>query len=176
MLKLEDFKDKIGTRYTITNGDLTESPEGEFTCSRSFAKGSIYVTDVNVSIIPINYLGYAYKLRQTDCVSLVTSWLKDNLGFDFMEYYKKLDEKKFLYYYKNGMVLYFQDHPEQFKQVHNLGDMDVGDVVVYAYDGKKVSHIGVYLGNNKILHHMPKKLSNIDEIDITKVLGVFKVI
>lgn len=175
-LSYEDYKDKVGTKYTITEGRLVEDPEGEFTCSRSFSRGSIYINDFTVYLIPIGYLGFEYKLRQTDCVSLCADWLRDNRGFDLVEHYKKYDKDKFLEYYHNGMVSFFQDNPDQFSQISDFEQLAEGDVVVYSYDGRAVSHIGIYLEGNKILHHLPRGLSCVDLIDTTKILGAFRVL
>jgi cell wall-associated NlpC family hydrolase len=59
-----------------------------------------------------------------------------------------------------------------FVQVETL---QVGDSLVYENGLPSLgNHVGVYLGENKILHHIPNKLSSIDLLDNTKILGIFR--
>ena len=55
-----------------------------------------------------------------------------------------------------------------------VSDYQEGDCLVYKYREAVISHAGVYLSNNKILHHLPDKLSCIDAVDSSKILGGYR--
>ena len=52
--------------------------------------------------------------------------------------------------------------------------MQKGDMLVYDSVPNTISHIAIYLGDNKVLHHMPNKLSSVDILDNTKVKGIYR--
>ncbi|CAN5572648.1 NlpC/P60 family protein [soil metagenome] len=55
---------------------------------------------------------------------------------------------------------------EQCKQI-SKGNLEEGDLVFFKIDGDKISHIGVYLQNNKFVHATTKKGVMIDDLDET---------
>jgi hypothetical protein len=167
------YSDKIGTRFNIVEGNLVEAENGMFPVTESFQSPSIYVNklDKKVSLIsPKNsYIGRTYGLRQADCVAICFSWHDDNKGTDLMKIYKNTPNREFYNYYLEGMAPWFLTHG--FQEVQT---MEIGDMLVYENVPETISHIAIYLGNNKILQHMPNKLSGVDTLDSSKVRGIYR--
>lgn len=175
-MEFQDFIDKIGSRYTITEGDLVESVTGEFVVSETFAINTIYLNRLNKTCNLItnkdSYIGRPYKLRVSDCINLVTSWLDNNLNTNYNKVYDNTSRKDLLKYLNEGMDGWFEING--FTKV-TTDSIKIHDCIIYNWGGHAVSsHIGVYVGDNKILHHIPNKLSCIDTIDNNKILGAYR--
>lgn len=179
MLDYDLYKDKSGTRFAIVNGDLVEDPSGALIVSNTLVPMSIYLnssTKTASLVIPRNqYIGREYKLRANDCITLCAEWLDSNKQLDksLVKYYANLSNAKVIDLLRTGLVDFLVE--VGFHTV-NTADATVGDLLLYNYkpEGVTYAHIGVYLGNEKILHHIPKKLSSIDTVDGTQILGVYR--
>lgn len=174
-MKYEDYIDKIGLSYDIVEGRLVEASNGVFTVSTTLAHNTIYVNkfDKTVALVtePDSWLGRKYTFRDSDCVALSASYYDSIHGTDLSNFYKSFSYIQWLDYYKNGMVTWFEDHnfPEVPKE-----EIQPYDFLVYAYNGQARSHIAIYVGDNKILHHLPRRYSGYDQLDPTKILGVYR--
>lgn len=60
---------------------------------------------------------------------------------------------------------YFEDNwaKEGFTEV-DWADIDVGDVVMFNIASDKVNHVGVYIGNDTVLHHLYGRLSGTETL------------
>lgn len=167
------FADKIGAKFDIVEGKLTESENGQFTVSETFGNFVIYLNKLNKTaniIVPQKaYVGRSYRLRYTDCITLFAEWLDDHYGSGFGNIYTKLSNKEFYRYYTAGMGLWYEDNG--FTKVTSP---ETGDSIVYEHAPNVISHVGIYVGDDKILHHMPKKLSCIDSLDYSKIIGIYR--
>lgn len=173
-MNYNDFYNKIGTRYNIVLGHLSEDIDGMLTVSDNFAYSNIiYVNHSNKTVSLViareEYVGRSYSLRKRDCISLIAEWLTNNTDKDFNKVYSKISNKDFMEYYKKGIDIWFEENG--FTQVT---DPIQGDCVVYAYKPAVISHAGIYINQNKLLHHIPYTLSSIDSIDYSKVLKVYR--
>jgi hypothetical protein len=172
-MEFQKFINKIGARYSIVNGDLTESSTGEFVVSEVFGYNTIYLNKIQKTceLIPDPklYIGIPYVLRRTDCITLVTTWLDTYRQGNFGDVYSKISRKDWMHYYKNGMKYWFLDNG--FKEVAELKE---GDCLVYEHLPKVISHIGVYIEPNKILHHIPSKLSCLDTLNKSLIIGAYR--
>jgi hypothetical protein len=173
-MNYDDYINKIGTRYNIVLGKLVESTEGQLVVSDNFtASNIIYVNKLNRTVelvIPKElYIGRSYHLRKSDCISLIAEWLTNNTQTDFNKIYSKISNKVFMEYYKNGIDTWFEQNG-----FYQVPTPIVGDCIVYAYKPAVISHAGIYLENNKILHHIPYLLSSIDDIEAEKILKVYR--
>lgn len=169
----EYFKNKIGSKFNIVEGELVEAENGIFTVSETYSNYVIYLNKQNKTynlIAPLkSYIGRPYVLRKLDCVTLMFEWLGDENNKDLSSIYTKTSRKDFFKYYKEGMSLWYEDNG--FLKV----DTPIrGDCIVYEYKPKAVSHVGIYLGEDKFLHHLPYKLSCIDTLDRSKIIGVYR--
>ena len=172
----EYYLNKLGCKYSLIRGEFVEDINGIFTVSTEFKQYSIYLNTQNSTCTPIapnkSYLAREYKLRRSDCISLVFEWLDDNYKLNLTKVYKDTTTKGFLKYYTSGMYLWYEDNG--FTKVN---DISIGDSIIYgdSITGQVYNnHIGVCVGKDKILHHLPTRYSSIDVIDYNKVLGCYR--
>lgn len=171
-LNYNEFLEKIGSKYDIVNGVLVESDTGVLTVSKNFEQYTIYLNTLSKSvslIIPEKaYIGRFYLLKKSDCIKLVNEWLDDKLKTtNYLERYKNTDNRTFKKYYSEGVKHAYLDN--SFVEVDSQS-VSVNDVIVY---GNK-NHVAVCVDTNRILHHMPGKLSCYDQLDTEKILGVYR--
>lgn len=172
----EFFANKINQKFSIVNGLLVEDHSGIFTVSYDFAQYAVYLNRQtktwNIIAPHKSYLARAYVLKRSDCITLFCEWLDDHLHTTFGNIYNTISNREFLKYYKSGMRLWYEDNG--FKEVSNP---IIGDCLVYADSSNEVipnNHVGVCVADNKILHHLPGRLSSIDTIDYTKIIGCYR--
>ena len=172
----EYFANKVGTKFALVRGLFVEDPEGIFTVSHDFKQYAIYLNKQTKTWTPIapekSYLARAYVLKKSDCITLFTEWLDDHAETKFGNIYNNISNKEFLRYYKSGMRLWYEDNG--FTEV---GVPRAGDCLVYGDSVTSVvpiNHVGVCVGNGKILHHLPSRFSSIDNIDYTKIIGCYR--
>ena len=169
----EYFSGKIGSRFNIDNGDLVEAEDGMFLVTETFQSPSIYVNKLERKVSLISpkdsYIGRSYGLRQADCVAICFLWHDDHKGTKLMDIYRHTPNREFYDYYIRGMAPWFLTHG--FEQVET---MQVGDMLVYENVPGTLSHIAIYVGDNKILQHLPNKFSSVDTLEIEKVKGIFR--
>lgn len=175
-MKYEEFVTKLGTRYDIINGELTESPSGLFVVSEEFKDYSIYINKQNLTasiIAPrLSYIAREYKIKVRDCVSLIIDWYKHNRNLDWTIDYNRISISKYLDYYLNGIDGLLIDYG--FTEVADKTNLELGDWLIYKLDDVEVVNTTMYYGNGKILQQLPDKLSSIDPIDFTKVVRVYR--
>jgi len=175
-MKYEDYINKIGLKYNIVEGKLVEDPDnGVFTVSTTLAYNTIYLNKFNKTAElvthPNSWIGRTYKFRKSDCVTLAADYYDSIHNTDLSRWYKNFSHEKWFEYYKIGMSKWFTDHNFIEVPKENLKDYDF---IVYSYNDRAYSHIAIYLGNDKILHHLPQSLSCYDNLDRTKILGVYR--
>ena len=172
-MNYEDYKDKVGERFTFSYGEIVASDTGEVEVTTFPKVNSIYVSHKNkkaqVIVDPKIYIGRQWKLYTSDCVSVAAEYVDDHVGTSL-----KMVRPKKVYdqYFKLGVCQWFEDN--NFLSVA-VDDIQENDFVVYMYEPDVITHTAAYVGNGKILHHLPKKYSSIDLIeDYSKVLGVYR--
>lgn len=172
-MEYKDLQDKVRVRFDIVEGELVESPSGLFIVSKTYQPYSIYLNAHQETFTVIapekSYIGRKYRLRISDCITLFAEWLDDNTGSAFGNIYQNLTNKEFYKYYCSGMCYWYLDNGFTEKQVY-----EHGDVLVYAHAKGIISHVGICIDGDKILHHIPNKYSCLDLIVPEKVIGVFK--
>lgn len=176
MLDYNTFKDKVGTKYTVEWGEFVESEYGEFEVSTSPGVNKIVLAKMQQAAFVSSdlWVGRAWKLKTSDCAALCAAYVDKQFGSNYSEVMRGYSLKKWGEYFHRGMVAWLEDFGMPRVE---LADRQMHDVVVYDYDGDHNMHIGIFLGNDKILHHLPNKFSSIDVIDFTeteKFLGVYR--
>lgn len=175
-MKYEEFVTKLGTRYDIVNGELTESPSGLFVVSEEFKDYSIYINKQNLTasiIVPrLAYIGRQYKLKVRDCVSIIIDWYKHNRNIDWTSDYNRTSISKYLEYYVNKIDNLLIEYG--FIEIADKTNLELGDWLIYKINNGGGVHTAMYYGDNKILQQLPDKLSSIDPIDFTKVVMVYR--
>jgi cell wall-associated NlpC family hydrolase len=124
---------------------------------------SIVLTDTLRSSLVSNakkYIGVSYHYSQSN----------EN-GFDCSGYVK--------YVYGNFGYSLPRSSFDQYKQSRHVKPVEAqpGDLVFFVTRGKKISHVGIYLGNNQFIHSPSKgksvSISNLDELYYKKHLAGF---
>lgn len=178
MLEYKDYENKIGVRFDIVAGDLVENPQGQFIVSYQYAENSIYINKLTKTVglvIPAgSYIGRDYQLRLNDCTSLWTEWLDKRKGTNYYQIYETLSNRDFATWMRVGMCSYFESQP--FTKITDYDTLQEGDCLVYDYAGigNVSSHVGIYIADNKILHHIARKYSSLDVLDKSKILGAYR--
>lgn len=172
-MNYEDYADKIGTRYTFSQGEIVEAADGEIEVSNTARLNTIFINkkDRKATLIvdPKIYIGREWRLFTSDCVSVAAEYLDDHIGTNLKRIRPRREYDK---YFKEGMCQWFKDHG--FIEVMAT-DIQTNDVLVFDYGEGIITHVCVYLGEGKILHHMSNKYSSIDPLDDpSSVLGVFR--
>ena len=108
----------------------------------------------------MKYIGVSYHYSQSN----------EN-GFDCSGYVK--------YVYGNFGYSLPRSSYDQYKQSRHVKAKEAqpGDLVFFVTRGKKISHVGIYLGNNQFIHSPGKgksvSISNLDEVYYKKHLAGF---
>lgn len=103
-------------------------------------------------------IGREYKHGETDCYTLFRDAY--NLSGIELPNFKREDD-----WWDNGQNLYLDNMKSTgFHQIQ-LSEIQLGDVILFALMGEIVNHAAIYVGNNLILHHLPKRLSKRDLLD-----------
>lgn len=181
-LLYDDFINKVGSKFSIVEGELVESPSGLFTVSTQPAPYTIFLginKKVNIITSKDSYIGRAYTRKQhgeyttlaNDCIRLFTEYHDKNVGTNFLEVYRFLNPRDYVEIARKGMSTWFIDN--NFTEV-NIENRSKNDCVVYSYDNKSILHVGVLVDKDLLLHHIPDKLSCIDILVLSKVKGVFR--
>jgi hypothetical protein len=174
-MEYQTFKDKVGIRFDIVEGELVESPSGLFTVSTTYQENSIYLNKLTRQAMLViekgSYIGRSYKLRLSDCTSLWTTWLDSNKGSNYYNVYKTMGNRDFMVWFRAGMCSYFETQP--FVKI-NTDSLQEGDCLVYSFNDIIDSHVGIYIADDKILHHLPNKFSSLDFVDRSKIKGAYR--
>jgi hypothetical protein len=126
------------------------------------------------------WVGKGWQFRKLDCVSLAAEYIDLGLGTNYWEYY--MNEVKGEFYRNHlhsGIAGYFDEHMTDFKIVEDSNDIRKYDVLVYQLwdiDDLQSPHIGVYIGDEKLLTIDPGKMSSEDPLDRNKVIRVYRCI
>lgn len=172
----EYYLNKLGSKFSLVRGEFVEDPQGAFTVTTEFKQYSIYVNKQTKKVAPIaptkSYLARTYVLRKSDCITLMFEWLDDHYNTKYIDFYNSISHRYFLKYYKAGLGCWYED--SGFKKVDIP---QAGDCIVYGDSINEVipnNHVGICVGDNKILHHLPQRYSSIDTIISDKVIGCYR--
>lgn len=101
-------------------------------------------------------VGLPYEEGNQDCYGLFRRYYKDNYGLELENYARPGD---FAHAGLDLIMDYFKD--EGFKLVEaSLHRLELGDAVLCRINGAPLcNHVGVYVGNQMVLHHLYASLS-----------------
>lgn len=168
---------KVNQRLSVSMGELVPSEDGFLTASFSLGQNVVYVDGLrrtSAVVTPKNeYRARSYRLKKNDCVTLVLEWLARERGVThmpdgkktLMEMYSTIDNRSFMSAYKDGAGMMAGDFG--FSQV-DKEDLQVGDVIAIH------NHVAVVVAEGKMLHHLPSKLSSVDDINFALVTEVYR--
>jgi len=117
----------------------------------------IYKIFESKSYIP-NLVGRKFCHGILDCYSIIADYYEVN----FPNLPKLPDPERRINWWKNGENLYLDNYKkENFIEV-SIEKMQKHDVLLMTILSKVPNHGAIYLGENKILHHVDNRLSSID--------------
>jgi hypothetical protein len=169
-LEVDDWVAHIGQKADIVNGEVVLAENGFLEVTENPKSFSVYVdrsSGTAVLIVPKeDWRGRKYRFRVQDCVVLTCLWMDDYCGSDTLSHARQVTRAEYIHLNENGY-----DHILE-KAGYVLQDRapEHGDLLVY----ENHVHIGVCLDGDKILHHLPLKLSCIDPLDPSLILKVFR--
>lgn len=102
--------------------------------------------------------GREYIWHISDCFSFVRDWYKQELGIVIPDFYRQEN------FWEKGQELYL-DNLDSAGFVRDIPFRDIryGDVILFKLTGTAITtHAGVYVGGNRIAHHLKGRLSSYD--------------
>jgi hypothetical protein len=173
------FINTLGSRYNIVSGKFVLDDNGEFlVTNRLLGTGTIYLDTKleTYTVLSDNpFVGLPYILKSQNCAILTAKYLdyakKDGVGYEKLM--KSIPMRRLIYYFRNAVNPLLESIG--FVAV-DVKDIQLYDIIVWQFNKTATSHMGVYLGDNKMIHHIPSMISCIDTIDLNspKVLGVYR--
>ena len=103
------------------------------------------------------YLGRPFVAGITDCYSLVRDFYKEEFGIELTNY------ARYDGWWNDGLNLYVDNFKKEgFYVVDDSEEFLYGDLFLIALNSPVPCHAAIYVGDNKVLHHVQNRLSKID--------------
>ena len=103
-------------------------------------------------------IGRQWVWSITDCWTLVRDWYKEEWGLELKDWERPLSPLEFV------QAPMFDDCWAEagFRELRADEELQVGDAVLMSIADRGLNHVGVYIGNQMILHHFSGRLSSRD--------------
>jgi proteasome lid subunit RPN8/RPN11 len=105
------------------------------------------------------YLDIDFLIGKNDCLSLVENYYNKELNIK-IPYFSREDG----WFNKNGAVIFDNINNAGFFEIEPK-NMKKNDLLFFGEDKKYINHIGIYLGNNLMLHHPRNTKSVIENLN-----------
>ena len=103
------------------------------------------------------YVGRQFVHGSDDCYGLVRDFYKNEFDIELTNYARSDN------WWNCGQDLYMQNFKKE--GFYLLGDLDepqFGDLYLIAFQASVACHAAIYIGENKVLHHVVNRLSKVD--------------
>ena len=102
-------------------------------------------------------LGRPWVWGVTDCWSLVRDWYKEELGLELRDWQRPVSYSNF-----NADPMFERCWAEAGFVEIDFHDLQAGDAILMRLDSPGLNHVGVYIGDQLMLHHIQDRLSSRD--------------
>lgn len=100
-------------------------------------------------------LGRPWSWGSTDCWALVRDWYREVRGIELRDWERPIDPREF-----NLRPMFEGCYSETgFRKLGADENLMPGDLIVMSIGAPTLNHIGVYVGDQQILHHLGNRLS-----------------
>lgn len=106
-----------------------------------------------------NLLGLPYVEGRQDCYGLVRQFYLQVYGINLRNYARPTG------FDHNGLDLIVENFPNEGFYVVTDAELQLGDGLLFGVASDKINHVGVYVGNQQILHHLFNDKSRLDPLD-----------
>jgi proteasome lid subunit RPN8/RPN11 len=103
-----------------------------------------------------SYEGRTYLFGVSDCYTLVRDYYKNEFGIVLGEY-PRIER-----FWEKGLDFFANGYEEQGFKLLIDQEPEVGDLFIMQVGSTIPNHIGIYVGNDQMLHHCQGRLSRID--------------
>lgn len=112
--------------------------------------------DLLVTIEYSHLIGRPFELGRFDCFTIVRDFYRDNFGIEICNYARPKDWSS-----DKVDIMGLAHEREGFSKVENwtIRDLRPGDLLCIAIGTSAPNHFAVYVGDNKIIHHLSNSLS-----------------
>lgn len=159
--RAEDTGRVLAVFHSHPNALATPSQGDRVACEASCLPWHIYALPSQLweSIRPEGYraplIGREYACGILDCYSLIRDWYQQERGVTLLDF-DRTEES-----FKNGDSLYMENFGKAgFSPLEGAETIDVGDVILMQIRAPVPNHGAIYLGADKMLHHMANRLSS----------------
>ena len=97
--------------------------------------------------------GRTYTWHVNDCGSFIRDFYKQEFDIDVPDFYRP--EK----FWEKGLEVYLEAYEKAGFHEIDMVDLEYGDVILFALGSSITTHGAVYIGDNKIAHHLLGRLS-----------------
>jgi hypothetical protein len=166
----------LGQRVNVVLGDLVADENGPLVVSDTLLANSILVSrrkQTAVAITPLR-IAQPYTRMKNDCISLSARFMDELTGTKkYTTRYRQITVREYLANLGGGAADYIL---ELGLQEVDPATLQVNDIILGGLPDipEITSHTAVYIGNDKILHHRPYKLSSIDDLATADIQRVFR--
>lgn len=101
-------------------------------------------------------VGRTFVFGVLDCYSIVKDYYQDVLDITLGEYYRQDN------WWNMGLKLYRDNYEKEGFSTVDIKDAKLHDLFLICNGSSEPNHAAIYLGNEKILHHVQGRLSSID--------------
>jgi len=114
------------------------------------------VTTLHPHETEMTYEGRTYLFGVNDCYTLVRDYYRQEFGVTLGEY-PRVER-----FWEKGLDFFANGYAEQGFRLLIDEEPQVGDLFIMQVGAKLPNHIGIYVGDDKMLHHCQGRLSRID--------------
>lgn len=160
-VRAEDSGDVVGIIHSHPNVGPQPSQADLVSCELSGLPWYIVAVPIGnwETVTPKGYkaplIGREYSYGILDCYTVIQDFYRDELGIS-LPHFERVEE-----FWKKGFSQYL-DNFQAAGFVKHDGQIQRGDIILMQVGAKTVNHAAVYLGNDKILHHLSNQLSTRD--------------